>query len=174
MTSVKFEPDDSLFQEPVEPEPFPVVSRDVPLQPRASRPVTPPVPAVEDVATRALRVGDILKPPSEPAPSQPAPAAETHAENGASPPPASREPQGRALADLYFAQGHFAEALRIYDELVAANSLDEELRRMRREAEARLLPAGSTPGAAAADPALERRLAKIRALKQWLSVVQTG
>jgi len=84
------------------------------------------------------------------------------------PPPA----QGRTLADLYFAQGHYAEALRIYDELVAAGPFDEELKRMRRDAEARLLPASVAPGAAASDAALQRRLTRIRALKQWLSVVQ--
>ena len=45
---------------------------------------------------------------------------------------------------------------------------------MRRDAEARLLPAGSTRKGATADPALERRLARIRALKQWLSMLQAG
>jgi len=77
--------------------------------------------------------------------------------------------------DLYFAQGHFAEALAIYDDLVAANPQDEELRRLRRDAEARLLPAAATVAAAASpDTALERRLAKIRTLKRWLAVVQTA
>ena len=84
------------------------------------------------------------------------------------------EAQGRTLADLYFAQGHYAEALRIYYELVVTSPLDEDLKRLRRDAEARLLPAGVTPGATAADPGLQRRLAKIRALKEWLSVVQAG
>jgi tetratricopeptide (TPR) repeat protein len=88
--------------------------------------------------------------------------------------PAESEPQGRTLADLYFAQGHYAEALRIYDELVSANPFDEELRRLRRDAEARLLPAGSASTAWAADPAFERRLKRIRALRQWLSVLQAG
>ena len=87
-------------------------------------------------------------------------------------PPA--EPQGRALGDLYFAQGHYAEALRIYDELVAVHPFDAELKRLRRDAEARLLPAGAQPGAAASEPALQRRLARIRTLKEWLSVVQAG
>lgn len=88
--------------------------------------------------------------------------------------PEGTDPHGRVLADLYFAQGHYTEALRIYDDLVAGSPLDEDLKRMRREAEARLLPAGSTPGAAGSDPGLEHRLGKIRALKRWLSVVQTG
>lgn len=84
------------------------------------------------------------------------------------------EPQGRTLADLYFAQGHYTEALQIYDELVAANPFDAELKRLRRDAEARLLPAGSTPEAAGPDRGLQRRLGKIRALKEWLSVVQAS
>jgi tetratricopeptide (TPR) repeat protein len=83
------------------------------------------------------------------------------------------EPQGRALADLYFAQGHYTEALRIYDDLASSNPFDAELKRLRRDAEARLLPATGTPSSAA-DPALQRRLGKIRALKEWLSVVQAG
>ena len=81
-------------------------------------------------------------------------------------------PRGRTLADLYFAQGHYAEALGIYDDLVLANPGDEELKRLRRDAEARLLPAARTPEAAEPDPGLGHRLARIRVLKQWLSVVQ--
>lgn len=87
-------------------------------------------------------------------------------------PPA--ELQGRTLADLYFAQGHYSEALEIYDELVATHPFDAELKGLRRDAEARLLPAGSAPGAGGAEPGLQRRLARIRALKEWLSVVQAG
>ena len=45
---------------------------------------------------------------------------------------------------------------------------------MRRDAEARLLPAGSTPGSMSPDPGLERRLARIRLLKSWLAQVQAG
>ena len=83
-------------------------------------------------------------------------------------------PTGRALADLYYAQGHYAEALQIYDDLVIRHPFDEDLKRMRRDAEARLLPASTSPAAAAPDVGLERRLARIRALKQWLSVVLAG
>ena len=86
----------------------------------------------------------------------------------------TRELQGRTLADLYFAQGHYSEALEIYDELVATHPFDAELKGLRRDAEARLLPAGSAPGAGGAEPGLQRRLARIRALKEWLSVVQAG
>lgn len=180
MTSVKFEPEEFFSQAIGEPEPFAVVSRDVPLfaPPKVSA-VAPPAP--EDVATRAFRISEILgqpapaAPPVEPAAS-PDEVAEPVSEatiEPAGPVPADAEPQGRVLADLYFAQGHYAEALGIYDELVAINPFDAELKRLRRDAEARLLPAGVT-GAAAPDRALERRLAQIRVLKRWLSVVQTG
>lgn len=86
---------------------------------------------------------------------------------------APAEPQGRTLADLYFAQGHYTEALQIYDELVVGNPFDAELKRLRRDAEARLLPAGANVGDST-QPELQRRMAKIRALKAWLSVVQAG
>ncbi len=90
------------------------------------------------------------------------------------PDPEPVRPTGRALADLYYAQGHYAEALQIYDDLVMRHPFDDELKRMRRDAEARLLPASTTPSVAAQDAGLERRLARIRALKQWLSLVQAG
>jgi hypothetical protein len=83
-------------------------------------------------------------------------------------------PTGRGLADLYYAQGHYAEALQIYDDLVMRHPFDDELKRMRRDAEARLLPAATAPSGSAPDVGLERRLARIRALKQWLSLVQAG
>jgi hypothetical protein len=87
---------------------------------------------------------------------------------GPAPEADSGEPTGRALADLYYAQGHYAEALQIYDDLVTRHPFDDDLKRMRRDAEARLLPAASTPSAATADPGLERRLSRVRVLKQWL------
>jgi tetratricopeptide (TPR) repeat protein len=118
--------------------------------PEAAPQAVPPSPLVERPTDRL---------------AQPEPTAATKS-------PDTAEPQGRALADLYFAQGHYTEALQIYDELAAGNPFDAELKRLRRDAEARLLPAGVTPSAA--DPGLTRRLGKIRALKEWLSVVQAG
>jgi hypothetical protein len=116
----------------------------------------------------------VFPPPVEPPPGpdpvsarQPADVADSHVE-----PPA--ELQGRTLADLYFAQGHYSEALEIYDDLVTTHPFDAELKSLRRDAEARLLPAGSAPGAGLAEPGFQRRLARIRALKEWLSVVQAG
>lgn len=163
LTSVKFEPDDSTASGRSHTEPMPM-SRDIPLMasPRISSP--PPPPPEDEVTTRAFQIGDVLESAGE-APAVPE---VTPAGRG------EGEPQGRVLADLYFAQGHYTEALRIYDDLVAATPFDPELKRMRREAEARLLPAANTPGAANSDKGLERRLAKVRALKRWLSVVQTG
>ena len=83
---------------------------------------------------------------------------------------------GRTLAELYFEQGHDAEAIRVADELLVAIPGDEGLRRLRDEAADRL--AGSPSGAAAeklppavADPGRERRLAKIHLLNRWLDAV---
>jgi tetratricopeptide (TPR) repeat protein len=152
------------FEPPDAPAPPASDGRAATATPMVPLPPAPP-PAEQDpsaLATRAFRVSEILGKPSAPA--------ETVAPAG---PAANAEPQGRTLADLYFAQGHYAEALRIYDELVAANPFDEELRRLRRDAEARLLPAFAG-GAAPVDGAFERRLKKIRVLRQWLSVLQAG
>lgn len=208
MSSLPFELDESTMSRKRELEPFPVLSRDTaaprsgspapePAPPMAAAPApaapplapAPPPPpfaapamaASEDVATRALRVADVLAAPypetlpgvatmSAFAPPSPEP---PRAIEPAPTAPAA-EPQGRTLGDLYFAQGHYAEALSIYDDLVAANPSDPELMRLRRDAEARLLPAASARGAAEPDAGLNRRLARIRALKRWLSVVQTG
>ncbi|HEY6931346.1 MAG TPA: tetratricopeptide repeat protein [Thermoanaerobaculia bacterium] len=164
LTSVKFEPDDSTASRRSVTEPMPM-SRDIPLMISPKIPTPPPLPPPEEeVTTRAFRIGDVLESTGG-TPAAPETPPEGRAEG---------EPQGRVLADLYFAQGHYTEALRIYDDLVAATPFDPELKRMRREAEARLLPAANTPGAATSDKGLERRLAKVRALKRWLSVVQTG
>jgi hypothetical protein len=163
LTSVKFEPDDSTASGRSHTEPMPM-SRDTPLVASSKVFSPPPLPPEDEVTTRAFQIGDVLESAGE-APAVPEAPPEGRAEG---------EPQGRGLADLYFAQGHYTEALRIYDDLVAATPFDPELKRMRREAEARLLPAANTPGAASSDKGLERRLAKVRALKRWLSVVQTG
>jgi tetratricopeptide (TPR) repeat protein len=186
MTSVKFEPDESIARARslAEAEPLPL-SRDLPLMQTpppaelASAP-TLPLPLTSapevDAVTRVIPMTEAFPP----APAASA-SAETPFEADEEPAPvihqaeAEEEPHGRVLADLYFAQGHYADALAIYDDLVAASPYDEELRRLRRDAEARLLPAAATtPTAATPDTALERRLGKIRALKRWLSVVQTG
>jgi hypothetical protein len=179
ITSVKFEPDESTGSRREIMEPMPL-SRDLALtgpgRVSASTPLPPPSPvsaAPADAVTQVLPLGPAAAPETvTPSPPPPAPF-----EIGAEPEPAPEappEPAGRVLADLYFVQGHYAEALAIYDDMVAANPHDAELRRLRRDAEARLLPAAATPAAASSDTALERRLGKIRALKRWLSVVQTG
>ena len=154
MTSVPFEIGEDTIKAKMD-DPFPFTpTRDVALAP----PARVSVPGAEP-----------------PAPPEPAPVV---SETPAAAPPAPEaehvRPTGRALADLYYAQGHYAEALQIYDDLVMRHPFDDELKRMRRDAEARLLPASTRPSAAAPDVGLERRLARIRALKQWLSLVQAG
>jgi tetratricopeptide (TPR) repeat protein len=160
-------------EEPFDLSPVSFEPPELPMPgPLSSGPFAPAPAADADVATRAFRVSEILGKPSRGAAEKPPPAAAVPA--SAPGPAGDGDPQGRTLADLYFAQGHYAEALRIYDELVTANPFDEELRRLRRDAEARLLPAGASAAVVSADPAFERRLKKIRALRQWLSVLQAG
>ncbi len=157
MTSVSFEIGEDSGKAKMD-DPFPYIpTRDVTL-----------APAQREAAPTAERPGPALVPPStlSEAPAAPAPPEPEPAE--------PVRPTGRALADLYYAQGHYAEALQIYDDLVLRHPFDDELKRMRRDAEARLLPAATTPSATAPDLGLERRLARIRALKQWLSLVQAG
>ncbi|HTR02632.1 MAG TPA: tetratricopeptide repeat protein [Thermoanaerobaculia bacterium] len=159
-----------------------------PYDPRAEPPAPPPPPsfAVPSLDAPAASA-PAPEPPSLPenlGPATPEPVHAVVALPTPPPPPPEAPPEapapepvrptGRALADLYYAQGHYAEALQIYDDLVTRHPFDEELKRLRRDAEARLLPAATTPAAAAPDVGLERRLSRIRALKQWLSLVQAG
>jgi tetratricopeptide (TPR) repeat protein len=188
MTSLAFEVGEDSGKAKMD-DPFPFVpTRDAllahaepenlggPLAPSAP----PPPPAWEAPPPPAW------EPPPAPPAWEPPPAAPPVLEAAAPPPPPPEpvrapepepepvRPTGRALADLYYAQGHYAEALQIYDDLVLRHPFDDELKRMRRDAEARLLPASTTPSVAAQDAGLERRLSRIRALKQWLSLVQAG
>jgi tetratricopeptide (TPR) repeat protein len=100
--------------------------------------------------------------------------------------PAASDAQGRVLADLYFDQGHFAEAFAAYEGLSSAHPSDAGLARQKSEAADRLAaavpPAAVVPPAAAAppspapppdsDPGARRRGARIEALKRWLAVIQ--
>lgn len=163
-------------------EPFPVLSRDT------ITPVGPPAFASDQIATRAIRPAEVLASAPQaastetlpgvsaipPAPSPVAAASPAPAPEVVQAAAATSEPQGRTLGDLYFAQGHYAEALRVYDEIAATSGSDPDLARMRRDAEARLLPASRARRSTETDSRLTRRLARIRALKRWLSVVQTG
>jgi tetratricopeptide (TPR) repeat protein len=162
VTSVTFDPGEDSGKARASEGPFLIPTRDVALAP-----APPPAPGEPEPAP--VEASEAPAPVEAPAavPAVPAEPEETS------------KPTGRALADLYYSQGHYAEALQIYDDLVNRHPFDEELQRMRRDAEARLLPAGSPPasGPPAATPpdnALERRQARIRALKQWLSAVQAG
>ncbi len=177
-------------RQPDEPDPWIAPQAFFPPPPVRSEPAGTESPAVEagdsdteippaspdDVTTRAFRLGDVYS-SSMSGNGQPDESSRTAAQedgSNASEEDEDGEPAGRTLADLYFAQGHYAEALDLYDELVLANPFDTELKRLRRDAEARLLPASSDSGGAEVDPALTRRLARVRALKRWLSVVQAG
>ena len=182
MTSLAFEVGEDSGKAKMD-DPFPFVpTRDALLasaEPEEASSAPPPPPAWESPPPPAW------EPPPSPAAWAPPPLAPPVQEAALPPPPPEPvrapepepepvRPTGRALADLYFAQGHYAEALQIYDDLVLRHPFDDELKRMRRDAEARLLPASTTPSVAAQDAGLERRLARIRALKQWLSLVQAG
>ena len=91
-------------------------------------------------------------------------------ELGPEPPPAG-EVGGRVLADLYFEQGHFSEALTAYEGLWRADPGDAELERRKSEAGERL--AGGEPGpGASGEPEAARTAARIQVLKRWLSVIQ--
>jgi tetratricopeptide (TPR) repeat protein len=165
-------------------EPFLVPTRDVPIVPSFSTksgaapappPTAPPREAAEAAPGSAMASSPATSSAPEPAAVPPPPVEARGPVGPASPPePQAARPTGRALADLYYAQGHYADALQIYDDLVSRHPFDEDLKRMRRDAEARLLPAGSTPGSLVPDPGLDRRLARIRRLKRWLAQVQAG
>ena len=163
MTSVSFEIGEDSGKARMD-DPFPFIpTRDG--RPRSRAPRGGPRPRIPRRS---------FAPPSAAASSEAPPAARCAAGAPGEPEQSPVRPTGRALADLYYAQGHYAEALQIYDDLVMRHPFDDELKRMRRDAEARLLPASTTPSASAPDLGLERRLARIRALKQWLSLVQAG
>ena len=202
IAALPFELGEDSGKEPEVDEPFLVPTRDVAIAPRptgtvaraaepaaaeparADAPVPPPMAASsrEPVEPAPAAVLPFPVPPAPPLTAVPPPAdlpepsapvyrvPERAPETEPESEPA--RPSGRALADLYYAQGHYAEALQIYDDLVSRHPFDQDLKRMRRDAEARLLPAGLTPGSAAPDPGLERRLATIRRLKNWLTLVQ--
>jgi tetratricopeptide (TPR) repeat protein len=148
------------FGAPGEPE---VLSRDASFAALAA-----PRRDDEEIVTRKIRLPEAMW-PHEPAPVEIRPPEPVEQARGETPP----EPRGRTLAELYLEQGHYPEALALLQDLVAADPENEELVHLRTEAERR---AASTPpaGVPAADPARERRLAKISVLNQWLAVIRTA
>ena len=126
----------------------------------------------EEIITKKIRLPEAMWPfePLAPVEAASLPAPETPPPP---PPPLPGEPSGRTLADLYFEQKHYPEALAIYQELLAADPNDEELVRLRADAE-RLAAATPPPELPPADPARERRLEKIRVLNEWLSAVRAA
>jgi tetratricopeptide (TPR) repeat protein len=123
----------------------------------------------DEIVTRKIRLPEATW-PFEPAAAAVAATPEEPAPEPA--PPPANEPGGRALADLYFEQGHFAEARSLYEDLLAAAPADEPVRRLRdeaarkAEAEPLQLPAG--------DPSRELRLARVRVLNEWIAAVRAN
>jgi tetratricopeptide (TPR) repeat protein len=149
-----------------------VPSRDVSLDSFDSRRAA----GDEEIVTRKIRLPPSMWPfesshasaePPPAAPSGPADSGREQADVVQTP-----APPGRTLADLFFEQGHYAEALRLYQDLLTAHPSDQELRRLHDEASK--LAAGPSPRLPAGDPARARRLAKIRILNEWLTVIQTS
>ncbi len=99
-------------------------------------------------------------------------------------PESPSEPRGRVLADLYFAQGHYQEALALYQKLARSDPSDGEIALLVSQALARLGATGGSQGpqgpmslapdssSTARDGNAARRKARIQALKRWLSVIQ--
>jgi tetratricopeptide (TPR) repeat protein len=93
-------------------------------------------------------------------------------EIGPSPSPSpDAEAQGRVLADLYFEQGHFAEALTAYEGLWRADPSDAALE-LRKDETAERLEGAGPGGEESGEPKAARTDARIQALKRWLSVIQ--
>lgn len=124
--------------------------------PAAARAETAPEPGPEPAAATesASEPEPVPEPVAPPEPTLPA-----------------EEPSGRTLADLYFEQGHYSEALDLYREILSGDESNAELRKLREEAEHRAA-AVPPPELLAGDPARERRLGKIRVLNEWLDVIR--
>lgn len=120
----------------------------------------------EEVVTRRIRLPEATW-PHEPSGAVLASPGAPRSEPGPAP---TAEPGGRALADLYFEQGHFSEARSLYESLLAASPADAELRGLRDDA-ARKAVAEPLP-LPAADPLRERRLARVRVLNEWIGTIR--
>lgn len=136
----------------------------------------------DEIVTRKIRLPATMWPfePAPPAPAraetapEPEAAEEPTVEPEAAPEPAAvlpEEPSGRTLADLYFEQGHYSEALGQYREILSGDETNAEVLRLRDEAERRAA-AAPPPELPTGDPAREHRLAKIRVLNEWLDVIR--
>jgi tetratricopeptide (TPR) repeat protein len=167
-----------------ETDPFDITS--VPYSPPPALGSEAPDPG-EEMPSRDLRLDAVpfSEPPGE---TSPRPSAIRLPESawpfgedaGASPPaadvrsPAEAEPAGRTLAELYLEQGHYAEAIRVARQNLAASPADDVWKRLLAEAEERLA-AGQAPDAPpppVPDRNRERRLAKIAILNQWLDTLE--
>jgi len=124
----------------------------------------------QEIVTRKIRLPE-ARWPFEAAAPPPPPASADASEVAAAEGLADPQMEGRTLADLYLEQGHYAEARELYGALLVAAPGDGDLRRLRDEATRRadVAPPLALPDA---DPARERRLAKIRILNEWLTTLQ--
>ena len=162
ISGVEYESPDGLAPAAAE-QPTAVPSRDRPLDSIAS-----PRKDDEEIVTRKIRLPEANWPFEAPAPPPRPPVDES--DEGATE-GLAREKEGRTLADLYLEQGHYAEARDLYEGLLGAAPYDGDLRRLRDEA-AHRADVAPRPDLPDADPARERRLAKIRILNEWLATVQ--
>lgn len=162
---------------PIASEPLEIPSRDLSLDALGST-------RDGETITRKIRLPEATWPfetppapaPVEPAPPPPPEEPRDSAPAGDLPAPASvssKDSAGRTLADLYFEQGHYSEAVGLYRELLSADPSNEELRRLRDDA-ARRSAAPPPPPLPTGDPGRERRLGKIRILNEWLAVIRTN
>ena len=136
----------------------------------------------EEIITRKIRLPEATWPfeaTRPPAAAEPPSAAPEPPPAAAAPSPAAAEPEapapepgGRALADLYFEQGHFVEARALYEDLLSAAPEDPDLTRLRDEAARR--EAAAPPTLPEGDPARERRLAKVRVLNEWMAAIRAA
>jgi hypothetical protein len=144
-----------------------VFSRDVSLDSI----ISPKRESDGEIITKKIRLPEAMWPFEPPAPAGPAEAPSPPASPLSEPAPP--EPTGRTLADLYFDQRHYPEALAIYRELLAADPANEDLARLRADAE-RLAAATPPRQLPPPDPGRQRRLEKIRVLNEWLDVIRTS
>jgi tetratricopeptide (TPR) repeat protein len=141
----------------------------VPSRDRSLDSLDAPARTDDEIVTRKIRLPQATWPFEPAAGASPAGPVTPPAPSA---PPAAAEPRGRALADLYFEQGHYDEARLLFDELLASSPGDETLRRRRDEATRRAAAAPLV--APPADASRERRLLRVRLLNEWLATVRAN
>ncbi|HEY6066034.1 MAG TPA: tetratricopeptide repeat protein [Thermoanaerobaculia bacterium] len=157
------------YRRPSGPVPVPSDEPDVPSRDLSLDALASASKVEEEIVTRKIRLPVATWPFEPPAAAEaPAPPATPPATPDSEPAP----PSGRVLADLYFEQEHYAEAARAYEELLAGDPGNDEVRGLR-DAASSLAQSPSLP-LPAGDPDRQRRLAKMELVNQWLAVIRTG